>query len=150
MTIWLRTVAFSTLEPNNAPEFPSSISVVRALSQHTLELKTPGAVIGGENGSGKSTLLEALAVAAKSITVGARPAHTDPTLVGPQRLARDMKLVWSKRNHRGFFMRAEDFFGFAKSMSASREEMRAEIERIEGDETLSAEARGFGIMPFAR
>src|SRR4051812_18280212 len=110
MTIWLRTVAFSKSERSGATEFPYSIPVVRALSEHVLELKTPVTFLVGENGSGKSTLLEALAVAAKSITVGARPAHTDPTLIGPQRLARDMKLVWGKRNHRGFFLRAEDFF----------------------------------------
>jgi len=55
----------------------------------------------------------------------------DETLKDQHRLAKHLKLTWSKRNHRGFFLRAEDFFGFAKAMSQLRVEMLQRITDIE-------------------
>jgi predicted ATPase len=98
------------------------------LIQNLDELIFPTAVtfFVGENGSGKSTILEALAIAARAITIGGSDLEDDPTLEGVRRLADTLVLSWSKRSPRGFFMRSEDFFNFASATT----ELAAELEEI--------------------
>ena len=96
-----------------------------------VELTTPVTVLVGENGTGKSTFLEALAIATKLPAVGsARPA-TDPTLAAQRRLADRLQLTWRGRTHRGFFLRAEDFFGFQRSLAQRRADHESELRRID-------------------
>jgi predicted ATPase len=87
----------------------------------------------GENGSGKSTLMEAIAVNAQLITVGSTEAAADQTLDHVKRLANALKLVWNQRTRRGFFLRAEDFFGWVKSQAQMREEMQSDLEQVDKD-----------------
>ena len=77
----------------------------------------------GENGTGKSTLLEGIAAAAGSITVGSSDVGADPTLAPARRLATHLTLSWRKRTRRGFFLRAEDFFGYARRTTGLVEEL---------------------------
>jgi predicted ATPase len=110
--------------------FPFNVPTVRRLKG--LEFRRPVTFLVGENGTGKSTLLEALAAAAGSVVVGGEDVRTDATLAHARRLAAQLKLVWTKRTHRGFFLRAEDFFGFAKRVnrtSAELEEMAVDFEK---------------------
>jgi predicted ATPase len=60
----------------------------------------------------------------------ARPA-SDPTLEPQRRLARQLRLTWRGRTRRGFFLRAEDFFGFQKQLAVQRLEHERELERID-------------------
>lgn len=129
--------------------FPYSVPAIRSLLGATLDLSAPVTFFVGENGSGKSTLLEAIAVSARSITVGSAPAASDPTLGAVRAFAKDLRLVWSKRTHRGFYLRAEDFFGYAKAIDAARAEFEAEIATIDRDTSLSDKAKGFAKMPHA-
>jgi len=109
--------------------FPFSVPAIAALE--TLDLDAPVTVFVGENGTGKSTLIEALAIACGLPAVGsARPA-ADPTLEPQRRLATRIRLSWRVRTHRGFFLRAEDFFGFQKSLATRRAEHAQELERID-------------------
>lgn len=108
--------------------FPFGLSVIRSLK--TLQFRAPVTFLVGENGSGKSTFLEALAAGVGSVVVGGEDIRTDKTLAHARSLAAQMKLVWSKRTHKGFFLRAEDFFNFARKVN----ETSAELEDI---------ARGF-------
>ncbi|MCC6260704.1 MAG: AAA family ATPase [Anaerolineales bacterium] len=117
---------FSADEVNN---FPFTVPVVRALRE--IKFTSPVVFFVGENGSGKSTIMEALACAAESITVGSESVRTDKTLAPLRALAKYLKLTWTKRTRKGFFLRAEDFFGYARSMRQTREEMEQEIENVE-------------------
>ena len=92
---------------------------------------TPVTLLVGENGSGKSTVLEALAAATRLPTVGSRSADRDPTLAPQRRLGSAMRLAWKSRTHRGFFLRAEDFFGFAKRMAQLRSEFQKELVEVD-------------------
>jgi len=130
----------SLKSPELPPGFPFSVPVIRTLE--TLDLDVPVGLLVGENGSGKSTLLESLAVAANLPAVGSGSLGTDPTLKAQRRLADALRLVWKGRNHRGFFLRAEDFFGFQKAIAARRVEHEAEIRRL--DKELE------GASPLAR
>ena len=105
-------------------DFPFAVPAIASLGE--LKLDTPVTLLVGENGSGKSTLLEALAIATELPTVGSQAAATDRTLEPQRRLARELRLTWRVRSHRGFFLRAEDFFGFAKRVQEMKERYQRE------------------------
>jgi predicted ATPase len=109
--------------PVDAAGFPFDVPVVRTLER--LRFEAPVTLFAGENGSGKSTLLEALAIAARAVTAGSAEAADDATLAGVRALSGAMRLSWTTRTHRGFYLRAEDFFGYARRVAA----MRSELER---------------------
>ena len=126
--------------------FPFDVPVVRSLE--TLELSPGITFFVGENGSGKSTLLEAIALAAELPTVGSDETRDDATLTAQRALARHLTLSWTSRSKRGFFLRAEDFFGYAKRLSRIKAEMRERIAEIERDyEGRSDYARGLAMGP---
>jgi len=107
--------------------FPFSVPAVRALDR--LELRAPVTFFVGENGSGKSTLLEAVAAAAGLPTVGSEDLARDGTLGAQRELAAALRLAWRRGRVRGFFLRAEDFFGFTRRIARERAELLAEIDR---------------------
>jgi predicted ATPase len=109
--------------------FPFSVPAVRSMG--TLDMDVPVSLFVGENGSGKSTLLEALAVAIDLPAVGSGSLARDPSLEAQRRLGRAIRLVWRGRSHRGFFLRAEDFFGFQKALAVQRLEHEAELRRLD-------------------
>lgn len=143
---FLRAVTRPARGPADSSRFPFSVPVIRALE--SLALDTPVTFFVGENGSGKSTLLEAIAAAARLPAVGSADLDADATLGAQRELAGALRLVWSRRTTRGFFLRAEDFFGFARRVSALRAEMLARIEALEGEYAdRSAFAKGLAMGP---
>lgn len=129
--------------------FPFSVPAIRSLG--SLDLDAPVTFFVGENGSGKSTLMEAIAIAARLPTVGSAQPEHDWTLDAQRRLARALSLVWRRRTHRGFFLRAEDFFGFAKSLAELRSEMQRQLAGIaEEYRERSSYARGLAELPMRR
>ncbi len=148
MTQGPRLLRVSLKRPPAAGEtdFPFSIPAIRTLPP--LDVSAPVTFFVGENGSGKSTLLEGLAAAASLPAVGAAEVGRDGTLVAQRLLAARLQLTWAKRTHRGFFLRAEDFFGFQRRLAAERrefEERLAEIDVAYGDR--SAYAKGLAAGP---
>src|SRR4029453_5803293 len=128
--------------------FPFSVPVVRALQ--ALEFPTAVTFFVGENGSGKSTLLEAIAVAVGLPTVGSEAVRDDGTLAAQRALAKHLRLAWTRRTHKGFFLRAEDFFGFTKYLARLRSELRTRLAEIEVEYAdRSAWARGLARLPAA-
>ena len=128
--------------------FPFSVPVVRALE--LLEFPTPVTFFVGENGSGKSTLLEGIAAAVGVPTVGSEAIRDDGTLAAQRALAAHLRLVWRRRTHKGFFLRAEDFFGFTKYLARLRVEMQTRLEEIDVEyANRSAWARGLARIPAA-
>jgi predicted ATPase len=133
-----------------AARFPFTIPAIAALAGKRIVFDTPVTILIGENGSGKSTLLEALAVQIGSYTVGSVEAERDRSLEHVQPLANALALRWAHRTRRGFFMRSEDYFGFARRMQQIREEYQAEVRRIDENPSLSNAARGFAKLPYGR
>ncbi len=113
-------------EPNR---FPLNLPVLKNVS--ALRFTTPVTLFVGENGTGKSSLLEALAISVGSIVIGSEDLARDRTLTHVRPLSEQMKLVWNKRTHRGFFLRAEDFFGFIRRNRALRRSLEDDAVRIE-------------------
>ncbi|MBN2045886.1 MAG: AAA family ATPase [Anaerolineales bacterium] len=137
-------------EGETRPEdFPFNLPVIRRWEP--LAFSAPVTILVGENGSGKSTVLEAVACAAEIITVGSGAAHRDPSLAHVHALAKWFKLIWSKRVRKGFFLRAEDFFGFVKRQSQTRIEMQRELDRVKEEyRGRSKQAQELARMPLTR
>ncbi len=110
--------------------FPFSVPAVRTLT--SLDLSAPITLFVGENGSGKSTLLEGIAAAAELTSIGGDQVAFDDTLAPQRRLGAALRLSWSPRSRQGFFLRAEDFFGYLRRQA--RDDARIAREKRESDE----------------
>src|SRR5437764_1163114 len=108
----LRLISLRSVPAEAAERFPFTVPVVRHL--RPVELRSAVTFLVGENGSGKSTLLEGIAAAAGLPAIGSDSVEQDETLAAQRALAAALKLTWNRRVRRGFFLRAEDFFGFTK------------------------------------
>ena len=126
--------------------FPFSVPAIRSLEG--LDLAAPVTFFVGENGSGKSTVLEAIAAAARLPTVGSDDVLADGTLAAQRELGDALELVWSRRTRKGFFLRAEDFFGFTKRLAVMRAELQARMAEIELEYAdRSAYSKGLAAGP---
>jgi predicted ATPase len=134
--------------PPEAAAFPFSVAAVRTLPP--LDLSARVTFFVGENGSGKSTLIEGIAAAARLPTVGASEIDMDQTLSSQRRLAAALRLTWRQRTHRGFFLRAEDFFGFQRRLAIERLALEQRLAEIDDEyQDRSAYARGLAAGPIA-
>lgn len=129
-------------------QYPFNLPLLRGLDE--LRFSAPVTFFVGENGSGKSTLLEAIACAAEMVTVGSESVKTDKSLAHARELAKYLRLAWTKRTRRGFFLRAEDFFGYAKRQNELRAEMEADLREIEQEyQNRSSYAKSLAKMSTA-
>jgi predicted ATPase len=126
--------------------FPFSVPAISTL--RGIEFEAPVTFFVGENGSGKSTLLESIAIATNLPAIATTSSRDDETLAAQRKLANALRLAWNRRTHRGFFLRAEDFFGFTRSLSRMRDELRQRSAEIEVEyQDRSAHARGLALGP---
>ena len=119
--------------------FPFSVPAIRELP--LLDVDNPVTIFVGENGSGKSTLLEAVASAAQLTALGSTDIKLDITLAKQRQLSNTLRLAWRPRSRRGFYLRAEDFFGHGRWMARTyarvdreKAESRGEAPRSYDDE----------------
>ncbi|HEV8264579.1 MAG TPA: AAA family ATPase [Gemmatimonadales bacterium] len=135
-------------KPGGDDAFPFTVPAVRSLER--LDLGTAVTFFVGENGSGKSTVLEAIAAAARLPTVGSADIARDVSLAAQRRLADALRLTWSRKAARGFFLRAEDFFGFTKRLAQDRAEFLVQLRATEEEyraQNRSAHALGLAQGP---
>lgn len=125
----LQTITLREIPEKNQAHYPFNLPLLRGLEE--MRFSAPVTFFVGENGTGKSTLLEAIACAAEMVTVGSESVRTDKSLVHARELAKYLCLAWTKRTRKGFFLRAEDFFGYAKRQNELRAEMEADLQEIE-------------------
>jgi predicted ATPase len=145
--IHLKSVRLETVEPSLAEKFPFNVPVIRSLP--TLEFTSPITFLVGENGSGKSTFLEAVASSAGSIVAGSDDLERDSSLATVRRLAGKLKLTWSKRTRKGFFLRAEDYFGYTRRLTQMREALESDLRDVDVEyEGRSEYAKSLAKMPY--
>ena len=125
----LKSITVREFNSQDKDIFPFDLEIVKSLRE--IQFTSPVTFFVGENGSGKSTVMEALACAVESITVGSESVKTDKTLAPVRKLAQYFRLAWTKRTRKGFFLRAEDFFGYAKSMRMTREELEEDLGKVD-------------------
>ncbi len=131
-----------------ADGFPFGIPAIRTLKD--ISVGPTVTLFVGENGSGKSTLLEAIAAAAGLPVVGAADTGADESLAAQRDLAQSLRLTWKYRTRRGFFLRAEDFFGFQKRLQREQRELKDRLAEIEVEYANAPDlARGLAAGPVA-
>ena len=98
------------------------------------EMNLPGPVtfFAGENGSGSRRCWKRLRSSRSCRPWGPR-RRSGTTRCRGTPIRRALTAVWRGRTHRGFFLRAEDFFGFVQRLQRERAEMEARIEQVERD-----------------
>jgi predicted ATPase len=111
--IHLRKIQLKADFPKSS-KYPFGLPVINTLGD--LAFASPVTFFIGENGSGKSTLLESIAASAQSVIAGGEDFAQDETLRHAQLLSKHLKLTWNQRTHRGFFLRAEDYFRYARKL----------------------------------
>lgn len=137
--IHLRSVALPPAREDEAG-YPFVVPVVASLRERPLAFDAAVTFLVGENGTGKSAILEGIACATGATAIAGDDPRRDPTL-GPARALGDrLRLTWQARTRRGFFLRAEDFFGFAKYVAT----LRADLERDLADLEASPGAGSYG------
>jgi len=142
----LRSIALRAVPTEASERFPFTVPIIRRLE--SLDLGARVTFLVGENGSGKSTLLEGIAAAAGLPTVGSESLERDNTLSAQRELASALKLTWNQRVRRGFFLRAEDFFGFTKSLSKMRADLQARLREVDEQFVTSSDwAKGLAKGP---
>lgn len=112
-------------------DFPFNLPLIKNFAE--LSFAAPITFFVGENGSGKSTLLEAVAAGANLATVGGDDVGRDETLRHARRLGQGLKFTWRNRTHRGFFLRAEDFFNFARRLQTTMRELQEIADGFEAE-----------------
>jgi predicted ATPase len=136
------------VRPFKETRFPFNLAILKDLKE--LRFSAPVTFFVGENGTGKSTCLEAIACAAEMVTVGSESLKTDKSLSAQRELAKYFRLAWTKRTKKGFFLRAEDFFGYAKRINQMRAEMEEDLREIDKEyEGRSEYARSLAKMSTA-
>jgi predicted ATPase len=125
--IHLREVIFPANQQGRG--FPFDLPVLQDCWK--IQFANPVTFFVGENGSGKSTILEAIALSYNAITIGSCEVYGDKTLGHLRAFANDLSLVWTKKNRKGFFLRAEDFFGYINRLHHQRQDMEEDLQRIE-------------------
>jgi predicted ATPase len=129
--------------------FPFYLEIIKSLRE--IEFRSPVTFFVGENGSGKSTVMESIACAIGSVTVGSESVKTDKTLAAVRRLSQYFRLAWTKKTQKGFFLRAEDFFGYAKSVRETKEELQRDLDAVDGDyQGRSQLATDLAKLPYRR
>lgn len=149
MDLLLRSVALRPFPDDQLAQFPFNIPAFAGLDE--VHFSQPVTCLVGENGSGKSTFLEALALAARAYAVGSEDLARDETLTAVRTLANHFKMVWRARTRDGFFLRAEDFFGYIKRLAQMEAALLDDIHRVDVEyEGRSDYARGLARMPYVR
>jgi predicted ATPase len=132
--------------PDDAVGFPLGLPFLRDMGE--VRVSPTVTLLAGPNGSGKSTFLEALAIECGLPAIGRANPRNDPSLAAVEPLARALRLAWSARTRRGFFLRAEDVFGFILGLRLQRQELAEELRaaelRLEGS---SDYAKRLGLGP---
>ncbi len=132
--------------PADADGFPLGLPFLTSMGE--VPISRSVTLLAGPNGSGKSTLLEALAIECRLPTIGSEPAHRDPSLAPVRPLAAALRLTWERRTRHGFFLRAEDVFGFVLRLREQRVELQTELAAAEERlKDASAYARRLGLGP---
>lgn len=115
----------------------------------SLNFDTPITLICGENGSGKSTFMEAIADhCGFNLTGGSRNnVIEDESSNHVRPLTEALRFVWSVRQAKGFFFRAESFYNFASHLDELRKgPMAGGTYAAYGGKSLHLQSHGESFM----
>ncbi len=123
--------------------YPFVIPAIRTLE--TLQIRSRICFFVGENGSGKSTLLEAIADSYGFGREGGSRSFYRQTTESVQSvtpLSRALRLAFSKRTGRGYYLRAESFFNIATEV----DQLGSDVVEGYGGISLHQQSHGESFM----
>ena len=123
---FLPSMLLQSLRLDNSAGWPWTIPALNAL--HSLQFSAPVTIFCGENGTGKSTLLEAIARKSGRIALGRADAAHDETLSHLDSFCDHLQLRWHTQSARGFFLRAEDVFGYTQRLQVLAAELQIQAD----------------------
>jgi len=126
-------MVITSVRMRNFPEedkekFPWTLPLIRDFE--SLEFTKSVSFLVGENGSGKSTILEGIAAYTEVPLAGSMRLEDDASLAAANDLANYLSIRYKDKTNHGFFTRAEDFIGFARSIKSQIKELENEIEEV--------------------
>jgi len=125
-------------------DYPFNVPAIASLRD--LEIQKPVVLFVGENGSGKSTLLEAIAIHYGFGGEGGNrnfSSATTESVRSVDPLAKALRVAFSRRTGRGFFLRAESFFNTATAIDALG------TADVYGGRSLHAQSHGESFLALA-
>lgn len=135
------------IKNNKRNKYPFNIPLFKDFQR--IEFKSPVTIFVGENGTGKSTLIEGIAASIGSITIGENSIDYDDSLTPARELSRCLKLSWTIKTKKGFFLRAEDFIAYTKKIKNIKSELKREIEEIDNTyQDRSKKAKNLAKLPY--
>jgi len=144
----LKEVSYSNKNHRLLDVYPFNIPLMKSFTKITFD--SPITILVGENGTGKSTLLEAIACAIGSITIGDMDINIDREFEYARTLAKYLKLLWTIKTNKGFFLRAEDFINYLRKLHTIRTDMIQEMVDVDNRfDGRSQYARNLAKMPYA-
>ena len=127
------------LEEKRTKQFPFTIPTIHSLKELYFDQRVTFFV--GENGSGKSTLLEAIAEKSDFHVAGGGRSNLYEVHKADSVLAPFIRLSWSPKTWRGFFLRAESFYQFASHIDSDPDHLNAY-----GGKSLHDQSHGESFM----
>ncbi len=124
----ISSIRFRNYPEDKAEEFPWSLPLVKNFEG--IELEKNISFFVGENGSGKSTILEGLAAYTGVPIAGSFRIEDDTSLAAANELANFMSVRFEEKTHHGFFVRSEDFIGFARHIKNEIKNLDQEIQEV--------------------
>lgn len=145
----LREVSYSNKSKESFNVYPFNTTLMKSFDH--IPFDSPVTILVGENGTGKSTLLEAIACAIGSITIGDTDIHTDREFEYARSLSKYLKLSWTVKTNKGFFLRAEDFINYMRKLHYIKTEMEQEMRESDNRfKDRSQYVRNLARMPYTR
>jgi predicted ATPase len=132
---FLRSVRLRQPPADDSRGYPFSVETIRSLPR--LQLSSAVTFFAGGNGTGKSTLLEAIALGTDRVPVAGRGRSPVEHV---REMADALTFEWNRGPRAGFFLRAEDFLEYKKSLVG-------EIEALERTaEGYAGRMAGYGLQ----
>lgn len=119
--------------------YPFTVPAIERME--ALDFTAPVTIFCGDNGSGKSTLLSLLAAKLNAVRIGQGIIEREKAA----NMAQDAFTLHKRAAKRNFFFSAEDFIDYIGWVSRTKEEARAELARIDEDDTIADKA--YARMP---
>ncbi|TDL80209.1 ATP-binding cassette domain-containing protein [Peribacillus frigoritolerans] len=121
----LKRVSF--IPDHKKQEYPYGLPLFK--ESLTLSFEAQVTILAGENGTGKTTLLEAIAEQSGLIRIAS--AEDDDINEEIRKFSRELKLSWSAKTKKGFYLKADDFLTYARNVSRMRAEAEKRLEEVE-------------------
>lgn len=129
----IKSIRLRNYPEEQQEQFPWTLPLIKNFEE--LQFEKNISFFVGENGSGKSTILEGIAAYTEVPLAGSHRLEDDESLAAANQLANYLSIRYEEKSHHGFFVRAEDFIGFARNIKNEIKALDKEIQEVKDNFT---------------